>query len=102
MPGQELEDRLGILTEEKLKAPSLYSVLLLNDDFTPMDFVVHVLESVFQHDASKAFEIMMSVHEKGRGVCGLYTYEVAEAKSTTVLELAKKNDHPLQCIIEET
>lgn len=99
MAKHQLEDSV----ENKTKAvpPSMYQVILLNDDYTPMDFVVQVLESIFHLNSEKAHEVMMSVHEKGRGVCGIFTYEIAESKSATVLDLARKHDYPLQCVFQE-
>ena len=81
--------------------PPLYSVLLLNDDYTPMDFVVTVLQQFFVMDLEKATQVMLHVHTRGRGVCGVYTYEVAETKVTQVMDLARQNQHPLQCTIEK-
>lgn len=94
---------VGVLTrpKPKTKKPSMYKVLLLNDDFTPMDFVVHVLERFFSKDRQEATEIMLQVHRKGVGICGVYTYEVAEAKTTQVMDFARKNEHPLQCTVEK-
>jgi ATP-dependent Clp protease adaptor protein ClpS len=88
-------------TEAKTKKPSLYKVLLLNDDYTPMEFVVHVLERFFGKDREAAYLIMMHVHQKGVGVCGVYTFEVAETKVTQVMEFARNNQHPLQCTMEK-
>ncbi len=85
----------------KVRRPSMYKVLMLNDDYTPMEFVVHVLQRYFGKDQEQATEIMMQVHRKGVGVCGVYTYEVAETKVTQVMDLARKNQHPLQCTIEK-
>lgn len=93
----------GLLTRTKVrtKKPSLYKVLLLNDDYTPMEFVVHVLELYFGLDVERATQVMLHVHQKGVGVCGVYTYEVAETKVTQVTEYARKNQHPLQCTMEK-
>ena len=87
--------------KSKTKKPSMYKVLLLNDDYTPMDFVVSVLESYFSKSREEATEIMLNVHKKGVGLCGIYTYEVAETKATQVINLARRNQHPLQCHIEK-
>jgi len=97
------DSQSGIMTEKRslAKTPSLYRVLLLNDDFTPMDFVVIVLEKFFHKDHSAATEIMMHVHERGRGICGIYPYEVAETKVALVTEYARENEHPLQCTLEK-
>jgi len=85
----------------KTKRPSLYKVLLLNDDYTPMDFVVQVLESIFGRNRNEAIDIMLQVHRRGVGVCGIYTFEVAETKVAQVIETARRNEHPLQCTIEK-
>ena len=85
----------------KTKKPAMYKVLMLNDDYTPMEFVVHVLERFFQKNRDEASRIMMHVHRRGVGVCGVYTYEVAETKVTQVMDLARQNQHPLQCTIEK-
>lgn len=88
------------VAKPRLKRPPLYRVLLLNDDYTTMEFVIHVLQAVFRHGEEKAAQIMMHVHQKGVGVCGVYTREVAETKVEQVLQYAKQNDHPLQCTME--
>jgi ATP-dependent Clp protease adaptor protein ClpS len=85
----------------KTKKPSLYKVLLLNDDYTPMEFVIHVLESYFGKQHEEAVEIMLHVHQRGVGICGVYTFEVAETKVTQVIELARRHQHPLQCTMEK-
>ncbi|MBL8673407.1 MAG: ATP-dependent Clp protease adapter ClpS [Rhodospirillales bacterium] len=89
------------MTRPKTKKPSMYKVLMLNDDYTPMEFVIHVLERFFQKGHEEATRIMLHVHQKGVGVCGVYTYEVAETKVTQVMDLARKNQHPLQCTVEK-
>ncbi len=88
-------------TRPKTKRPSLYRVILLNDDYTPMEFVIHVLRRVFQHSQDEATRIMLHVHNHGVGECGVYTYEVAETKVTHVMDLARKHQHPLQCVMEK-
>lgn len=97
-PGQDI----GVVTKTapKTKRPSLYKVLLLNDDYTPQEFVVWLLQSVFKKDAEDAVRIMMHVHQNGVGVCGVYTYEIAETKVAQVMELSRRNQHPLQCTME--
>jgi len=90
-----------IKSRPKTKRPSMYKVLMLNDDYTPMEFVVHVLERFFGKNREEATRIMMQVHQRGVGVCGVYTYEVAETKVTQVMDLARQNQHPLQCTIEK-
>ncbi len=88
-------------TRTKTKRPSLYRVLLLNDDYTPMEFVVLVLQDVFNKSREEALQIMMHVHQKGVGECGVFPYEVAETKVTRVMDTARKNQHPLQCVMEK-
>lgn len=90
-----------IKTRPKTKRPSMYKVLMLNDDFTPMEFVIHVLKRFFAKDHDEATRIMLHVHQRGVGICGVYTYEVAETKVTQVVDLARQNQHPLQCTIEK-
>lgn len=85
----------------KVKKPNLYRVLILNDDYTPMEFVIHVLENFFQKDRDAATRIMLHVHNHGAGECGVFTYEVAESKVTQVMDLAQENQHPLQCVMEK-
>ena len=93
----------GVLTrvKPKTKKPAMYKVLLLNDDYTPMEFVVHVLEQFFGKTPEDAYTIMMLVHRKGVGVCGVFTYEVAETKVTQVMDYAQKHGHPLKCTMEQ-
>ena len=88
------------LEEPKLKKPSLYRVILLNDDYTPMEFVIYVLQTFFSYDKEKATQTMLAVHTKGKGVCGIYTKEVAETKSNQINNFAKQNEHPLVSDIE--
>lgn len=90
----------GLAVKVKTRKPPLYKVLLLNDDFTPMEFVVHVLERVFRKTADEAVGIMLQVHREGVGVAGVYTYEIAETKVDQAMSLARKNEHPLQCTME--
>jgi ATP-dependent Clp protease adaptor protein ClpS len=85
----------------KLKRPPLYRVILLNDDYTPMEFVVQVLEKVFGMDRKTATRVMLEVHTKGKGICGVYTYEIAETKVAQVTSLAQQHQHPLLCTMEE-
>jgi ATP-dependent Clp protease adaptor protein ClpS len=88
-------------TRPKTQKPNLYRVLLLNDDYTPMEFVVLVLQDVFNKSREEATRIMFHVHQKGVGECGVYPYEVAETKVTRVMDTARKNQHPLQCVMEK-
>ena len=88
-------------TKTRTKKPSLYRVLILNDDYTPMEFVVHILERFFQKDREAATRIMLHVHNHGVGECGIYTFEVAETKVSQVMDFARQNQHPLQCVMEK-
>ncbi len=92
---------LTLKTRPKTQKPSMYKVLLLNDDYTPMEFVVHVLESIFKKNRQEATDIMLHVHRRGVGVCGVYTYEVAETKVAQVMDFARANEQPLQCTMEK-
>lgn len=92
---------LATRTRTKPKKPSLYRVLLLNDDFTPMEFVILVLERFFSKNRAQATRIMLHVHNHGVGECGTFTYEVAETKVTQVMDFARKHQHPLQCVLEK-
>ena len=88
-------------TRTATKKPSMYKVLLLNDDYTPMEFVVYVLQRFFSKNADDATKIMMHVHQNGVGICGVFTFEVAETKVSQVMDLARQHDHPLQCTMEK-
>ena len=88
-------------TRTETKKPSMYKVLLLNDDYTPMEFVVHVLERIFHKGRDEATQIMLHVHQKGIGVCGVYPFEIAETKVSQVVDVARRNQHPLQCTMEK-
>lgn len=94
----------GLVTElarPKLKPPPMYKVVLNNDDYTPMEFVVHILETFFSMGREKATQVMLHVHTRGKGICGVYTKEIAETKMFQVNEYSKQNEHPLLCSIEE-
>jgi ATP-dependent Clp protease adaptor protein ClpS len=93
----------GVVTKPraKTKKPAMYKVLMLNDDYTPMEFVVHVLERFFGKNHEEAVQIMLHVHHRGVGICGVLTYEVAETKVNQVMGLARQHQHPLQCTIEK-
>ena len=99
--GAPKEDQ-GLLVKARpeTKKPSMYKVLLLNDDYTPMEFVVHVLESIFGKSRQESTDIMLHVHRRGVGVCGIFTFEVAETKVTQVMDYARANEQPLQCTME--
>ncbi|MBM3571973.1 MAG: ATP-dependent Clp protease adapter ClpS [Alphaproteobacteria bacterium] len=92
---------VAVKTKIKTKKPSMYKVLMLNDDYTPMEFVVHVLERFFSKSREEATRIMLHVHQRGVGICGVFTYEVAETKVTQVTDFARAHQHPLQCTLEK-
>lgn len=92
---------VAVKNKPETKKPSMYKVLLLNDDYTPMDFVVMILEVLFSKSHEEATRIMLHVHQRGVGICGVYTYEVAETKVAQVMDLARQNQHPLQCTMEK-
>lgn len=100
---QEDTPDAGVLLEArpKTKKPALYKVLLLNDDYTPMEFVVQILETFFSKTREEATDIMLNVHRRGVGVCGVYTFEVAETKVAQVMDFARANEQPLQCTMEK-
>ena len=94
----------GLALEEarpKVKKPPLYKVVILNDDFTPMDFVVEILQSFFSMSYDKATQVMLHVHTRGKGVCGVFSYEIAETKVVQVNEYSRQNEHPLMCDLEQ-
>ena len=99
----EAHDEAGLMlkTRPKTKKPAMYKVLLLNDDFTPMEFVVHVLEKFFSKNRAEATDIMLHVHRRGVGICGVFTYEIAETKVAQVMDFARANEQPLQCTMEK-
>ena len=97
----DVDQRTGTKTLTSTKKPALYKVLLLNDDYTPMEFVVYVLERFFNKNREEATTIMLHVHQNGVGMCGIFTYDVAETKVAQVLDLARRHEHPLQCTMEK-
>jgi len=97
----DLETGIAVRSRPKAKKPDMYKVLLLNDDYTPMEFVVHVLQQFFNRSPQEATDIMLHVHRRGVGVCGVYTYELAETKMNQTMDLARENQNPLQCTIEK-
>lgn len=99
--GDDGDADVAVQTRARTKRPPLYKVMLLNDDYTPMEFVVHVLERFFQMSHAQAFEIMLTVHKKGVAVVGVFSHEIAETKVTQVMDLAQRNQHPLQCTMEK-
>jgi len=98
---QHKDDTLLEAQRSKLKPPPMFKVMLLNDDYTPMEFVVDVLQRFFNKDRDAATRIMLHVHHHGIGECGVFTYEVAETKVTQVMDFARKHQHPLQCVMEK-
>jgi ATP-dependent Clp protease adaptor protein ClpS len=100
--GHDYDGGLAVEEEKpKLKPPKQYKVVLVNDDYTPMEFVVHILTTFFSMDHAKATRVMMAVHTKGKGICGIFSYEIAETKVDQVNEYSKMNQHPLMCTMEE-
>lgn len=101
-PGQGDDNGIDLATKTRIKTkkPSLYRVVIMNDDYTPMEFVVFILERIFNKNHEDAYRIMLHVHNHGLGVCGIYTYEVAETKVAQVRDLARRNEHPLRCDLE--
>jgi len=99
--GDAPEHGVAVKTRVNTKKPSMYKVLMLNDDYTPMEFVIHVLESFYNKAHEEATQIMLHVHQKGVGTCGVYTYEIAETKVNQTMDLAQQHQHPLQCTIEK-
>lgn len=102
-PGHEGEAESGVMlqTRPETQKPSMYKVLLLNDDYTPMEFVVHVLEKFFSKTRQEATDIMLHVHRRGVGLCGVFTFEIAETKVAQVMDFARANEQPLQCTMEK-
>ena len=106
-PGKETEQGQGFdlaveEAEPRLKEPPLYRVVLINDDYTPMEFVVGILESIFGMERTRATQVMLEVHTKGKGVCGVYNFEIAETKVAQVMGIAQQHQHPLLCTMEES
>ena len=97
----EFETGIALKEKQKIKRPSLYRVLLLNDDYTPMDFVIYILQDIFNKTSDEAVQIMLLVHNAGKGEAGVFPFEVAETKVTQVMDLAIKNAHPLKCVMEK-
>lgn len=100
--GSLLPSAPDLAERHRVKKPPMYRVILLNDDYTPMEFVVEVLQTIFHKPKGEAMRIMLNVHHKGSGVCGVYTLEVAEMRMNTVMRLAQQNSHPLHCVVEKT
>jgi ATP-dependent Clp protease adaptor protein ClpS len=100
-PDDDTDIGVRTVTRPKTKKPPLYKVLILNDDYTPMEFVVHVLERFFGMTHAQAFDLMLTVHKKGLAVVGVYSYEIAETKVALVMDFAQRHQHPLQCTMEK-
>jgi len=96
-----MERGVATKTRDKTKKPSMYRVLLMNDDYTPMEFVISILMGIFKKSQEEATQVMLNVHQTGIGTCGVYTFEVAETKVAQVMDAAKRNQHPLQCTLEK-
>ncbi len=104
-PDKERNDGYDIAVEEarpKLKQPALYRVVLINDDYTPMEFVVDILQTIFGMERTRATQVMLEVHTKGKGICGVYNFEIAETKVAQVMGIAQQHQHPLLCDMEES
>jgi ATP-dependent Clp protease adaptor protein ClpS len=104
-PNRRDTGSLDLAVEEsrpKLKQPPLYRVILINDDYTPMEFVVEILESIFGMERTRATQVMLEVHTKGKGICGVYNFEIAETKVAQVMGIARQHQHPLLCTMEES
>jgi len=100
-PSGDPERGVAVKEREKTKKPAMYRVILMNDDYTPMEFVISILMGVFKHTQEEATRIMLNVHRNGIGVCGIYTFEIAETKVSQVMDAARRNQHPLQCTLEK-
>ena len=98
-----LEQELGVITKEKpeVKKPDMYAVVLINDDYTPMEFVIYVLQTIFKKSYEEAKKIMLLVHNEGKGICGVYSLDIAETKANQVIEFSRVNQHPLECKVQK-
>ncbi len=98
-----LEQELGVITKEKpeVKKPNMYAVVLINDDYTPMEFVIYVLQTIFKKSYEEAKKIMLLVHNEGKGICGIYSLDIAETKANQVIEFSRVNQHPLECRVQK-
>tara|TARA_B100000161_G_scaffold71183_1_gene48920 strand:+ start:5928 stop:6254 length:327 start_codon:yes stop_codon:yes gene_type:complete len=98
-----LEQELGVITKEKpeVKKPNMYAVVLINDDYTPMEFVIYVLQTIFKKSYEEAKKIMLLVHNEGKGICGVYSLDIAETKANQVIEFSRVNQHPLECKVQK-
>ena len=98
-----LEQELGVITKEKpeVKKPNMYAVVLINDDYTPMEFVIYILQTIFKKSYEEAKKIMLLVHNEGKGICGVYSLDIAETKANQVIEFSRVNQHPLECKVQK-
>ena len=98
-----LEQELGVITKEKpeVKKPNMYAVVLINDDYTPMEFVIYVVQTIFKKSYEEAKKIMLLVHNDGKGICGIYSLDIAETKANQVIEFSRVNQHPLECKVQK-
>ena len=98
-----LVQELGVITKEKpeVKKPNMYAVVLINDDYTPMEFVIYVLQTIFKKSYEEAKKIMLLVHNEGKGICGVYSLDIAETKANQVIEFSRINQHPLECKVQK-
>ena len=101
LSSNDFDTGIAIKSKLKTKKPAMYKVIMLNDDYTPMEFVVGVLETFFSMNRQEAMTVMLHVHQRGVGVCGVFTFEIAEMKVAQVMDAAQKHEHPLQCTIEK-
>lgn len=101
MSDSETDQQTGVVVKDETRLPRMYGVILINDDFTPMEFVISVLKKYFNKDGTAATEIMLKVHHQGRALCGIYTHEIAETKVALVTEDARQHNHPLKCTLEK-
>ena len=98
-----LEQELGVITKEKpeVKKPNMYAVVLINDDYTPMEFVIYVLQTIFKKNYEEAKKVMLLVHNEGKGICGIFPLDIAETKANQVIEFSRVNQHPLECKVQK-
>tara|TARA_A100000164_G_scaffold345873_1_gene346079 strand:- start:350 stop:655 length:306 start_codon:yes stop_codon:yes gene_type:complete len=98
---EKYNNNTEVLTRNKVKTPNMYAVILINDDYTPMEFVIYVLQTIFKKDYEDAKDIMLTVHNQGKGICGVFPLDIAESKANQVVEFARINQHPLECKVQK-
>ena len=98
---EKYNNNTEVLTKNKVKTPNMYAVILINDDYTPMEFVIYVLQTIFKKDYEDAKDIMLTVHNQGKGICGVFPLDIAESKANQVVEFARINQHPLECKVQK-